>query len=516
MSATYFQPPPYPLWAFFKNEENAVNEVGWHLKTPDAMNGPSMLFDMAVACQGLADILLPIDEDSVYEHASASDPAKASSEEEASDPHLVPLTLNIFTIAETGERKSQVDRRFAAALFAHDEEREKKHEAGMAVYEVQYKIWDRIDGGLGRRLAALSTSNEPTDEVEAQIAAHAKKKPLAPRARHFVCNDISSSAIAEALDGVGESIALMSHEGATLLSGGALKDLARLNSIWDGSMLRVDRAKGKRRVGRQPRMSTNIMVQPSEWLDYLKRHGARARGIGYFARFLLAWPPSKQGSRLITGNEGGWKYLPVFRGRVKALLEEYDGRPAEGVPRRDVLRFTREARARWIILANYIEGLMRPFEGFSDVKDFAAKACQIIARVAGILHYFSGQTGGVTLDTLERAITIVEWHQGEFQRLFSPEHQVSEEMRDAEELRRYLHHWQQERHRAKQESRFVLRSKAQASGLRGKGRFAPALDVLRDNGVVKVEYLNQADLGRGMKPGNYIIFTPQMGYPLYV
>lgn len=516
MSATYCRPPPYPLGAFFKDEENAVREVGWRHKTPDSLNGPSMLSVMGIACGGLADIVLPIDKDSVYEQQSASVLAEAVSEEDANGIPRVPLTLNIFTIAESGERKTTVDDAFAAQVFAHDAERDRKYEAEMAAYEAQHKIWLRIDRGLGRKLTALTMSGAPIDEIVDKIEAHAKKKPSAPRARHFVCSDISARGIAEALKGIGEAVALMSQEGAMLLRGEALKDLGLLNSISDGTTIRVNRGKGKCLRGYQPRMSTNIMVQPSEWLDYLKRSGVRARGIGYFARFLMTWPVSTQGSRILTGNEGRWKYLLVFHSRVKELLEEYDRRIAEGVPRRDVLRFTREARDRWIDLVNHTEALIRPLAALSNVKDFAAKVCQITARVAGILHYFSGQTGGVTLDTLERAIAIVGWHLDEAQRLFSPEYQIPEELCEAEELRQYLYHWQQERRRANQESRFVLRSKVQTSALRGKGRFAAALGVLQDNGIVTVEYLDQASLGHGMKPGNYIVFNSNLGYPLYL
>lgn len=491
MSSMMSLPPPYPLSEFHLISENAAHEVQWHLKAPGALIGMSVLTVMDVACQGCADVAIPI----------ANSPSSDDQDSAASDDQIcrrVPLSLNLLSLAESGERKTTVDHVVGAPLYANDEMQAMQHASNVAASEFDSSVWLSIERGIRRKITQLTLDGEPTEDVIATLKEHTAKKPAQPRLRRTVRSDITKTSIAEALQGDGESIALMSNEGDILLNGEAMKHLSWLNSAWDGSPLSLDRGNNRNLLARNPRVTTSIVVQPSVFQEYLATHGKKARGIGYFARYLVGWPRSTQGERFISGYEGEWTHLPVFHARVKALLEKYASRIASGDVKRDVIHFTEEARVRWIALVNDTEEKIQPIGSLREVKDFAAKACEITARVAGVLHYFSDQPGGITIDTLERAASIVEWHMDECARIFVPENEVPQALIDAEKLRDYLFRVQEERIDANKDPRNQLkdpysfvRSEANHCGPVRKAPFRAALEVLVARDVVRVERLHR-------------------------
>jgi hypothetical protein len=509
MNTMHFNQAPYPLDSFHLVSQNAAREVRWHLKAPDALIGMSFLTIMTIACQSLADVAIPIFD------SSTSTPNDQDEENDGPVFLRIPLNMNLISIAESGERKTTVDRIVGRPIYDHDEKRIAKHDSDISTHETDLSIWQSIERGLRRKLAKLAESGKPTDETISTLKEHATKKPAPVRQRRIVRSDISKTAIAEALHGEGESIALMSNEGDILLNGEAMKHLSWLNSAWDGSSLQLDRANNKSLLARNPRVTTSMLVQPSVFHDYMDSHGQKARGLGYFARYLIGWPRSTQGKRFISGREGAWKHLPIFHARVRDLLEEYDRRVVAGTHGRDVIHFTDEAKARWIELVNNTEQLIQPYGALREVKDFAAKACEITARVAGTLHYFSGQIGGMTIDTLERAIAIVTWHLEECDRLFVQMGDVPRALKDAERLRKYLCRMQKEQRERNEDPYRIVRNEAHHCGPLRKGRFAAALDILEARNIVWVDPMeSNTTIYRKRSGPLYIFFSDRLGYPL--
>jgi hypothetical protein len=113
------------------------------------------------------------------------------------------------------------------------------------------------------------------------------------------------------------------------------------------------------------------------------------------------------------------------------LLAKHQDKIATGEVECEVIEFSDDAKARWIQQANNTEWMTRPGEYMSDIDDFASKAMEIVARLAASMHYFAGEDGKISLDTLERAIGIVGWHAGEYKRLFAPHPITSQDQTDA-------------------------------------------------------------------------------------
>ncbi len=73
---------------------------------------------------------------------------------------------------------------------------------------------------------------------------------------------------------------------------------------------------------RGARLTVALQVQETTLRTFFDRSGGLARGTGFLARFLFAWPESTQGSRPFTEPPENWPHLAAFHRRIAEILEE--------------------------------------------------------------------------------------------------------------------------------------------------------------------------------------------------
>lgn len=409
-----YEPPMYPLDAFHQLAREAAYEMLRNIQAPDALIGMSMAAGMAVAVQGLLDVKLPTGQ-------------------------IRSTSLNFLSIAESGERKSTVDSYVFSAPYERDVEAAKNHSALHQDFQLALQQWESKQKALVFRLDKAGRVGDGMDAILDEMAEHARTKPTKPRLRRFMRQNITPRAIMDTLQGDGESIAITTDEGQVLFRGGAMDQLGLLNKAWDGArLMTLDRADMDHVLVMNPRVTINIMTQRQVLADYLEKHGETAKGSGHWARYLVGWPTSTQGSRYVANRELVWKYLPPFQERMMVLLDQYDAMVASGEVRRELLEFSDDAKAHWFSLARETEWMLRVGDYLHDINDFASKVMEILGRLAAVLHYFNGEQGKISLDTLKRAMTIVVWHVDEYKRLFSPAFEMPQNQIDAREVASYL------------------------------------------------------------------------------
>lgn len=413
MNASQLGPLAYPMGAFHLLVQEAAQEVCRHVQAPDALIGMSFLAVMSATCQGLIDVKLPTGQ-------------------------IRPVSLNLFAIAESGERKTAVDDRVAKPLHDHLAKRQRAYDNAKDDFEYNQEFWKDSHRALMKKRLALVNKGQATEQITQRLLEHRRSKPVPPRMRRIIRKDLTKRSFVDALHGDGESIALMSSEGGVLLDSEAMRQLALLNSAWDGAALSLDRANDDHALAQNPRVTISIMAQPTVFQDYMARRGPQARGTGLLARCLVGWPSSTQGYRGVTRDEPTWDKLGLFHARAEQLLDEYDQHLITGKPERSVVTFTAEAKQRWFNLAEETERRTHPQGDLHDIKDFASKSCEIAGRIAAVMHHFTGQEGSITVDTLERAIAILRWHTSEFLRLFSVDSDVAQLFQDADDLKLFL------------------------------------------------------------------------------
>lgn len=406
--------PPYPLNAFHLAVREAAYEVLEHTQAPDALVGMSFIHCFTVACQGLIDVKLPIGQ-------------------------VKSVSQNMLIIAESGERKTTVYDLVLKPFQNADNARLLLYKSSQIQFKLDDELWKATSKGISRAISKAVSKGESTTELEQQLSEHNKSKPKKPRLRYFLRQEITAKSIMEALHGEGESIAISVDEGHVYFKSTASSCFGLFNKVWDSpESLSLNRADNEFLYAKNPRGSVTIMTQSTPFLKYQERHGAVAKGSGHWARYLVAWPQSTQGYRCVKPGEKMLRCLPKFHARVSELLEKYRIMIESGKVEREIIEFSEEAKARWYELAAQAESMLRPGEYFSDINDFASKIMEIIARLAAAMHYFNGEGGKITYDTLERAFTLVHWHIDEFKRLFSPQSMISQDMVDTQAVLKCL------------------------------------------------------------------------------
>lgn len=339
-------------------------------------------------------------------------------------------------VAESGERKTATDEKNMKSIREFDTEQAKRFDTKMLAFETAMQVWTVENKAILFAIKKNTQKEEPTDDLKARLSNHAAAMPKKPKRFRLLYNDVSPAAIKACLSENSNSIGIVSDEGASIFCGEAITDLSLHNRLWGGATIEYDRA-NKNFIVADPRLTFSVMVQPGTLNRYFDRKGEEAREQGFFARFNFCYPPSTQGNRFIPNHAPTWHHLPIFQSRIRELADANvgpDGEPAEKI----TLSFTPEAQERWIDAYNDIESRVRPGQDFFNVKDYAAKLADNLARLAALFHFFDGNEGQISLDTLERAKSVQVWFANEYLRLFSPEPKMSQDLQDAYRLEIWL------------------------------------------------------------------------------
>ena len=150
-------------------------------------------------------------------------------------------------MAESGDRKSTVDRLLGRAVRDfQDRQREAArssiaaHTADLAAWEARRDASSAMDGD--------AKAKKPVDGHRADLAVIEAGKPDAPRVPRLLYEDVTQERLVQlAGDGMAAG-GIFSSEGGAVLGGHSMgkdsiaRTLASLNKLWDGATILVDRS----------------------------------------------------------------------------------------------------------------------------------------------------------------------------------------------------------------------------------------------------------------------------------
>lgn len=380
---------------------------------PEPIILSSMLAAMSQLCQGLIDVKKP-------------------------SGQTVPVSMYFLTIAESGERKSTVHNYFWSEINRHDQQEQIHCKNDVQRKDSLLAVWEQKHKQLSRGVAQLDFDEVKDSEVFQQLLAHEQKKPKPAAMLRLIYDDATSSALFLGIHKNSKNAGLVSSEGGSILNGNTLRDLPKINGIWSGDNIVVDRSSTESFSLVDARLTIAIMIQKAAFDKYVMNHGDEAKGIGLWARFMICKSYSTQGSRFIDNYQAPQKYN-WFNDRVIALLAENKTAFTESTPRK-VLEFDQYAQQNWINWFNFIESNVRQGGGLLEsVPDYASKMADNAARLAALLHYFENGDSQPYIDsnTLDTAISICQWYAAEFVHLRLLPEQAD---RDIQLLQDWLHH----------------------------------------------------------------------------
>lgn len=393
------EPEPYPLDALPEGIRLAVEEVLGFVKAPVPLVVSAAISALSMAVQSYADV-------------------------KRAEKLSGPSGLYLMTIAESGERKSSCDNYFTAAIREYETAQAEAVKPFMKQHEAKFAAWDMKYAGVKDAIRIAAKSGNPTSDLESKLLQLQQDKPEPPRMPRIIYGDATPAALKYSLAKGWPSGAVVSSEGGIVFGGhgmkkdSAMENLATLNQLWDGTDQPTERRATESYTVKGARFTMSIMVQEATLRAFFKQDNGLARGTGFLARFLIAWPESTQGFRPFTEAPANWPHLATFNRRISAILNQPAPISKEGALKPAMLSFAPEAKEAWIEFHNAVEsGLVSGGELF-DVRDVASKTADNAARLACQFHVFSHGTGAIGVDAIESASRIAAWHLNEARRFF--------------------------------------------------------------------------------------------------
>jgi len=425
--AAKIEPEAYPLDALPDTIRAAVEEVAGFVKAPAALVASSALAALSLACQA---------------HIDAKRAEKLHG----------PVGLFLLTIADSGERKSTCDGFFTSAIRQFQEEQAEAMKPAIKEYQATLAAWEAERDGILSAVKDAGKKGKPTDKLRGDLAQLQQEKPEPPRVPRLILGDETPENLAWSLAKQWPSAGVLSSEAGVVFGShgmgkdSAMRNLALLNVLWDGGAHSIGRRTSESFTVRGARLTMGLMIQETTLREYFSKSGGLARGTGFLARFLVAWPESTQGQRLFTEAPANWPHLAAFHRRIAAILNQPAPIDDDGALTPAMLSLAPDAKAAWVGYHDAIESELVSGGELYDVRDVASKSADNAARLAALFQQFEhGMGGAVGLDSFERASRITAWHLSEARRFFG-ELALPAELADAARLDSWLiEHCRQER-----------------------------------------------------------------------
>ncbi len=388
--------------------EAAIVEAARELQVSRGMAMMCAFGAMATACQGQVDVQLPTG-------------------------HQVPTSLMLLTIADSGERKTTTQNYFFDAINTLNSKAYEDNKAALIEHRVEHQLWGTHKRHLERMYNKFATQ-EDKDATHAALKAieeHARAEPRPPISGKFLYEDTTPQALVQMLYENTPNGCLLTSEANSIFSGKALGELDKLNTIWDGSNVIVDRISREGFILQDARLTLSLMAQPSVIATFMGKRGEEARGTGFLARFLVIKPLSMAGQR-IQRPMSPLLRQKAFSARIQECLS------SSNLSDRQVLFFSEPAKNLWYEYSQKLEQEMQENGLYYYLKDHASKLLENTSRLAAILHTFERTSNSdieISLFTLKFCWELVRLCSNHFMEHLANEPQL---VTDTNDLAHYL------------------------------------------------------------------------------
>jgi putative DNA primase/helicase len=392
-----------------------------------------------------------------------------------------PSSLFLLTIADSGERKSTCDGFFTKAIREYEAEQTEASKSGFMKHAVTLAAWESKYNGIKDSIRQFTKTGKSTSDQEAALQKLQENKPEPPRVPRIIYGDATPEALKYSLAKLWPSGAVVSSEAGVVFGShgmgkdSAMRNLATLNQLWDGTDMPTERRSSECFVVKGARLTMALQVQESTLRAFLIQSGELARGSGFLARFLIAWPNSTQGTRHFTEAPEHWPHLEAFNRRISEILNLPVPIDNDGALQPVMLTMKPEAKQAWIDYHDAIEGELISGGELFDIRDVASKTADNAARLAALFQVFNHGGGAVGLDAFQSASRIAAWHLNEARRFFGGL-ALPQELADAARL----DSWLLEYCRCKKTDQVPITKVQQfgPSGIRLKGAIDAAMEEL--------------------------------------
>jgi Protein of unknown function (DUF3987) len=356
-------PPDYPV-AALGPLRGAAEAIQMQSRAPIAMCGNSVLAAATLAVQAQRDVELP-------------------------GGGRKPLTAIYVSVADSGERKTTVDKLALAPVYRMEEVWRGEHDAAMHSFANDKEAWKE----------ARETAKKKPKGDRAAIRAGLDKvgpEPKPPPHPMLLVADPTPEALVLHLRDSRPWAGVFTAEGGILVGGAAFNDEARMrtgalfNTLWDGDPIRRTRVGTGASFLPGRRCTAHVMLQP---VVADKLFGdPMLDGIGMLARTLLVAPESTAGTRMYREAPAECQVaLAEYGARLDHLLRRPPATKGDDATVLDppVLRLHLDAARMWIAFHDVVEAQLLPGGAYATIKAFGAKIGEHAGRLAAVLTVYA-------------------------------------------------------------------------------------------------------------------------------
>lgn len=390
--------PTYPLEALGPFLGPAAERIAYYVQSPPALAGQSVLAAAALATQSRYDVI-------------------------RGNIGRSPTSLYCISIAESGDRKSAVDKLALKPIRELEHERNEASTAEWKEYRVQKEAWDAHKKAIEKE-SKSSNSGSFTEADRVRLAKALSElessRPKAPLRPNILFSEPTSEGIWRHFEEGLPTAGLFSDEGIGFFGGhGMTKEnqgrmIALLSHLWGGDTLtRTRAAQGESGVLMGRCLTTHLMMQPV--VSNLVFSDPLFVGQGFIPRFLTSIDVSRAGTRLLSDRPIGecahddpniQKYWAIL---TKMIQKPLNIDLNTGALQVRTLEIQGGAFEVWRNAFDQIERESAPNGRYADIRAYASKAGENIARIAAVLSAVEGG-GPVTETHVANAVTLMMYY----------------------------------------------------------------------------------------------------------
>lgn len=365
------------------------------VQVPSAIAAQSVLSVAALAVQAHADVMLPYGQQR-------------------------PLSLYCASVIGSGDRKSSADNEASWPVTSHEKTLRESYREDLKAWRVDHAAWSAEKKKIeADRKLDKSSRHDALAELGEEPA-----KPLAP---FLTTGDLTLEGLTKNWTCAHPALGVFTAEGGTFTGGHGMSDdnrlrtAAALSEVWDGKPIKRIRALDGVSILPGRRLSLHVMIQPDASAGFLANPVLRDQGL--LSRVLVAAPESIAGTRFYREPDPyDEAAIKAYGARILSILEApapmADGAENELAPR--ALPMSAGAVDLWKQFFDHIEMQSGDGGDLAPIRDFASKAAEHAARIAGVLTIVNDlQADEISVAAMENAVTLVNWYLGEAERLQS-------------------------------------------------------------------------------------------------
>jgi Protein of unknown function (DUF3987) len=384
---------PFPLDALCPGLSRASKAIASKVQVPPAIAAQAVLATASLAASAHANVMLPYGQSR-------------------------PLTMFLVTIAASGDRKSTADNEALWPIHKREAALREEYEVAMKTWRVAHAAW----GAEKRKIEGNSKLDFSERKERLAALGEEPERPLTPL---LVTGNLTVEGLTKNWPNSHAALGLFTAEGGMFTGGhgmndeNRLKTAATLSELWDGAPVKRVRAQDGILTLLGRRLSAHLMLQPEAAAEFFANRTLRDQGL--LSRILIAAPQSVAGTRLYKEPQSSDEaVIRAYGARLLSILEE-PPRLAPGTRNeldpRD-LHMSADARLVWREFYDLVEIQCGEGNDLAPIGDFAAKAAEHAARIAGVMTIFDDlHANEIGVVAMRNAVTIADWYVGETLRL---------------------------------------------------------------------------------------------------